>query len=81
MKIVFFFSIFNYKLIIFQTNQKRMKKCYDHLEELPEYKIKKCFGKGDLKNEIKIENHDDLNHQTYSDNVSQFIFHLFDILE
>ena len=58
-----------------------MEKWYDNLERLPECEIKKFFGKGYLKNEIKIENHDDLNHQTYSDNVSQFIFHLFDILE
>ena len=58
-----------------------MKECYVHLESLTECDVKKCFGKADLKNEVKIENHDDLNHQTYSDNVSQFIFHLFDILE
>ena len=78
MKIVLFFSIFNYKLIISQTNQKHMKKFYDHLEELHECEIKKCFGKGDFKNEIKIEERDDINDQAYSDCVSQFIFRLFD---
>ena len=55
-----------------------MKKFYDHLEELHECEIKKCFGKGDLKNEIKIKEHDDLDDQIYSDSVSQFIFRLFD---
>ena len=65
------------QIINFQTQQKRMK-CYVHLERLPENEIKKCFGKVDLKNQIKIEGHDDLNDQIYNDNVSQSVFLLFD---
>ena len=58
-----------------------MKKCYADLERLPENVIKKCFGKVDLKNEIKIEEHDDLSDQIYSDDVCQFVFLLFDTLK
>ena len=47
-----------------------MKKCYVHLERLPENVIKKSYVKGDLKNEIKIEEHDDLKDQIYNDDVS-----------
>ena len=54
-----------------------MKKCNVHLERLPENIIKKCFGKVDLKNEIKVEEHDDLNDQIYYDDVSQSVFLLF----
>ena len=53
-----------------------MEKCYVHLERLPENVNKKCFGKVDLKNEIKVEEHDDLNDQIYNDNVSQSVFRL-----
>ena len=56
-----------------------MKKCYVHLKRLPEREIRKFFGKADVKNEIKIEYHDDINDQIYSDNVSQFIFLFLDI--
>ena len=62
------------KLFIFQTKQESMNKCYVYLEKLPENEIKKCFVKADLKNEIKVEEHDDLNDQIYSDNVSQSTF-------
>ena len=51
-----------------------MKKCYVHLERLPVNVIKKCFVKADLKNEIKVEEHDDLNDQIYNYDVSQSIF-------
>ena len=51
-----------------------MKKWYDHPERLPECEVKKRSGKGDLKKEIKIVEHDDLDDQIYSDSVSQFIF-------
>ena len=54
-----------------------MKKRYAHLEGLPENIKKKCFGKVDLKNEIKVEEHDDLNDQIYYDDVSQSVFLLF----
>ena len=47
-----------------------MKKCYVHLERLTENEIKKSLGMVDLKNEIKIEEHDDLNDQIYNDDVS-----------
>ena len=47
-----------------------MKKCYVHLERLTETAIKKSFGMVDLKNELKIEEHDDLNDQIYNDDVS-----------
>ena len=56
-----------------------MKKCYARLERLPENVIKKGIRIADLKNEIKVEEHDDLNDQIYNDDVSQSIFLLFDI--
>ena len=56
-----------------------MKKFYVHLERLPKKEIKKRFGKVDLKNEIKVEEHGDLNDQIYNDDVSQSLFLLFDI--
>ena len=56
-----------------------MKKFYASLERLPENEIKNCFGKVDLKNEIKVEEHDDLNDNIYNDNVSQYLFILFDV--
>ena len=57
-----------------------MKKCYVHLERLPESAIKKSFVKTDLMNEIKVEEHDDLNGQIYNDDVSQSVFLLFQII-
>ena len=66
------------KLFIFQTKPESMNRCYVDLEKLPESEIKKYFVKADLKNEIKIEEHDDLNDQIYSDNVSQSVFLLFE---
>ena len=56
-----------------------MKKCYVHLERLPDSVIKKCFVKADLKNEIKTEEHDHLDVQDSNDNVSQPAFLLFEI--
>ena len=47
-----------------------MKKHYAHIEGLPDNAVKKCFGKVDLKNEIKVEEHDDFNDQIYYDDVS-----------
>ena len=52
-----------------------MKKCYVHLERLPEYEIKKCFVNAYLKNEIKIEYHDDLTDNIYNDYVSKLVFY------
>ena len=57
-----------------------MKKCYAHLERLPVNEIKKCSVKADLKNEIRVEEHDDLNDQIYHDDVSQSVFLLFEII-
>ena len=54
-----------------------MNKCYVDLEKLPENEIKKCFVKAESKNEIKVEEHDDLDDQIYIDNVSQSVFLLF----
>ena len=56
-----------------------MKNCYVHLERLPENVIKKGFRKADMKNEIKVKEHYDLNDQIYNDDVSQSVFLLFDI--
>ena len=58
-------------------------KCYVLLERLPELKIKKCSIKVDMKylfssqetlkvDEIKIEEHKDLDGNIYKDNVSLF---------
>ena len=53
-----------------------MKKCYVHLERLPEDMIKSSFEKVDMKyetslhDEIKIEAHEDLNDKIYKDDVS-----------
>ena len=58
-----------------------MKKCYVHLERLPEHMIKSSYEKVDIKyefsshealkfDEIKIEEHDDLNDKIYKDDVS-----------
>ena len=57
------------------------KKCYVLLERLPELKIKKCSIKVDMKylfssqetlkvDEIKIEEHKDLDGDIYNDNVN-----------
>ena len=56
-----------------------MKKCYVHLERLPDSVIKKCFVKAELKHEIKTEDHDHLDVQNYNDNISQPAFLLFEI--
>ena len=48
-----------------------MKKCYVHLERLPDHVIKEYLEKYDLKYEIKIEEHNDLNDDIYRDKVSQ----------
>ena len=56
-----------------------MKKYYDLHEIQPESRIRKCFVKADVKNEIKIEGHDNLDDDIYHDNVSQFLIILFDI--
>ena len=61
-----------------------MKKCYVHLERLPEHMIKKSIVKVDIKcenpseetfkaDEIKIEDHNDLDDYIYTNNVSHFI--------
>ena len=55
-------------------------KRYAQLEELPENVNKKCVGKVDLKNEIKVEEHDVLNGLIYYDDVSQSVFLLFQII-
>ena len=59
--------------------QEIIKECYVHLERLPEHMIKKCSIKVDMKSqetlefdEIKIEEHDDLDGDIYKDNVSLF---------
>ena len=60
-----------------------IKKCYVHLERLPEHMIKKCSVKIDMKylssseetlklDEIKIEEFEDLDGNIYNDNVSLF---------
>ena len=60
-----------------------IKKCYVHLERLPEHMIKKCSIKIDMKylfsseetlklDEIKIEEHEDLDGDIYNDIVSLF---------
>ena len=60
-----------------------IKKCYVHLERLPEPVIRKCSIKIDMKylfsseetlklDEIKIEEHEDLDGDIYNDNVSLF---------
>ena len=79
-----FFIVINYKIIIFfQAKQGIIKKCYVHLERLPDHMIKKCSIKVDMKylfssqeklefDEIKVEEHDDLDGDIYKDNVSQF---------
>ena len=75
---------------IFQTKKGRMKKCYVHLERLPKHMNKKCFVKFDIKNEIssqetlefdeiKIEEHEDLDDNIYKENVSHSLFYLFSI--
>ena len=62
-----------------------LKECYVLIERLPEQMIKKSFVKVDelygissketLKyDEIKIEDHDDLNDNIYKDNVSEVSF-------
>ena len=56
-----------------------MKEPYVHLERVTENVNKECFGKVDLKTEIKVEEHD-LNDQTYNDDVSQSVFLLLDII-
>ena len=58
-----------------------MNKCYVHLERLPKHMIKSSFVKVDMKyefsshealkfDEIKIEEHEDLNDRIYKDDVS-----------
>ena len=60
-----------------------IKECYVHLERLPEYMVKKCSIKIDMKylfssqealnfDEIKIEEHEDLDGDIYNVNVSMF---------
>ena len=67
--------------------QRILKECYVHIERLPEHMVKKSFVKVDIKyetsseetldyDEIKIEEHDDLNDNIYEDNVS----HSFDFI-
>ena len=62
-----------------------MKKCYVHLERLPKHVIKNLFVKDNMKKEspcqetvtlddIKIEEHKDLNDNIYKDNVSHSLF-------
>ena len=61
-----------------------MKKCYIHLERLPQHMIKTSFEKVDMKyefssheafkfDEIKIEEHEDLNDKIYKDDVSNSV--------
>ena len=63
--------------------QEIIKKCYVHLERLPKHMINKCSIKVDMKylfssqeklefDEIKVEEHDDLDGDIYKDNVSLF---------
>ena len=78
-----FFIVINYKIIIFfQAKQGIIKKCYVHLERLPDHMIKKCSIKVDMKylfssqetlkfDEMKIE-HDDLDEDILKDIVSLF---------
>ena len=78
MKIVLIFSIYNISITkyqLFQTTQENMKKCYVHPEVQLESRIRKCFVKADVKNEIIIEEHDKLDDNIYYDNVSQFIIY------
>ena len=42
--------------------------------------MKKCYVHLDVKNELKVEEHDDLNDKIYNDDVSQFVFLLFEII-
>ena len=70
----------------FQTRKERMKKCYVHLERLPEHIIKNSFVKVHVNfesssqetlmlDEIKTEEHTDLDDNIYNDKVSHsFIF-------
>ena len=59
-----------------------MKKCYVLLERLSEHMIKSSFKKVDMKyefssnegfDEIKIEEHDDLNDKIYKDDVRHYL--------
>ena len=51
-----------------------MKKSYVDPERLTDYVIEKFDGKADLKNEIKVEEHDDLCDNIYNNEVSQSTF-------
>ena len=57
-----------------------MKKHYVHLEKLSENVIKKFFVKVNLKFEIKVEELDELKNQIYNDDLSQFVFLMFEIM-
>ena len=65
-----------------------MKKCYVHLERLPQHMIKTSFEKVDMNyefsshealkfDEIKIEEHEDLNDKIYKDDVSNSLLFFF----
>ena len=66
-----------------------MNKCYVHLERLPKNMIKSSFVKVDMKyefssheafDEIKIEEHDDLNAKIYKEDVRHYlIFFSFNV--
>ena len=68
---------------MFQSMQGIIKECYVHLERLSEQVIKKCSVKTHMKylfsseetlklDEIKIEEHEDLDGDIYNDIVSLF---------
>ena len=65
-----------------------MKKCYVHLQRLSEDMIKSSFEKVDMNyefsshealkfDEIKIEEHEDLNDKIYKDDVSHSLLFFF----
>ena len=67
-----------------------IKKCYVHLERLPQHMVKKCFVKFDVKyeissqeklefDEIKIEEHENLDDNIYKGNVSHSLFYQYSL--
>ena len=60
--------------IFFQMLQGITKECSVHIRRLSERQIRMSIVAVE---EIKIEEHDDINDQIYSNSVSQFILRLF----
>ena len=89
---MFYIFFNNYIIIIFfQTKKEKTKKCYVLLERLPKHMIKNPSVKVNMDyeipcqktmnfNEIKIEEHDDLDDSIYKDNVSHFL-NIFSIIK